>query len=280
MKYLGAHVSTNGGLHNAPTNAAEIGANAFALFTKNQRQWIAKPLTDSEISTFRQTCEMHNFDLSNILPHDSYILNLGSADDELLQKSRASFTDELRRCQRLGLTMLNFHPGSAKNWPDTQPCLDVIAESVQMAIDDTENVMAVIENTAGQGSYVGHSFVQLKYLIDKINRPGRVGICIDTCHMFAAGYDIADEYAYEQTWNEFGQVVGFQHLVAMHLNDSMKPLGSKVDRHMPLGKGYIGIDAFARIMQDERMNNIPLILETPEPDLWKAEIELLRSFEK
>ncbi len=278
MKYLGAHVPASGGLQNAVINAQNIGANAFALFTKNQRQWIAKDLTDVEADLFKNLCAEKGFDLTKILPHDSYLINLGSADEDLLRKSREAFTDELLRCEKLGLTMLNFHPGSAKNWARVEDCLDKIAESVQMAIDRATSCIAVIENTAGQGNYVGYSFDQLKYLIDKIDRGERVGVCIDTCHAFAAGYNLGDEYEFKRIWEEFDSIIGRENLKAMHLNDSMKGVGSKVDRHESLGKGAIGINCFKWIMQDDRFDDIPLILETPKPELWADEIKILRKF--
>lgn len=280
MKYIGAHVSTKGGLCNAPVNVAAIGANAFALFTKNQRQWLAKSITSAEASDFINECEKHGIAPEYILPHDSYIINLGSVNIELLQKSRESFTGEMQRCEQLGLKMLNFHPGSAVGWADVNQCLDVIAESINVSLAATDHCIAVIENTAGQGNYVGSTFTQLRYIIDRIEQQDRVGVCIDTCHAFAAGYDLKTEDGFRRTWDEFDAVVGFDRLRAMHLNDSMKPLASHVDRHEQLGRGHIGIDCFRMLMQDSRFDNMPLVLETPDPEQWAAEIELLRSFEK
>jgi len=291
-KFVGAHVSASGGVYNAPLNAKEIGAKAFALFTKNQRQWVAKPLDAQTIEKFRKALDESGILPKHVLPHDSYLINLGHPEVEKLEKSRAAFIDELERCDALGLDRLNFHPGShlaklTKKQKDDSAllqtienkCLDVIAESINIALDKTQNVKAVIENTAGQGSNLGYKFEHLAYIIEKIEDKSRVGVCIDTCHMFTAGYDIRTREAYDKTWNEFGEIVGFEYLSGMHINDSKPPLGSKVDRHHSLGKGEIGLDAFRFIMNDERMDDIPLILETIDETIWKEEISLLSSFE-
>jgi deoxyribonuclease-4 len=290
-KFVGAHVSASGGVFNAPINAMEIGAKAFALFTKNQRQWVAKPLDEKTIEKFKENLEKSGILPKHILPHDSYLINLGHPEVEKLEKSRAAFIDELERCEQLGLDRLNFHPGSHlakiskkdKENPEVlQPieekCLDVIAESINIALDKTSGVAAVIENTAGQGSNLGYKFEHLAYIIDRVEDKSRIGVCIDTCHMFTAGYDIRTREAYDKTWDEFEKIVGFQYLMGMHINDSKPPLGSKVDRHHSLGKGEIGLDAFRFIMNDERMDDIPLVLETIDETIWKEEIELLYSF--
>ncbi|MCQ2111384.1 MAG: deoxyribonuclease IV [Bacteroidaceae bacterium] len=277
MKHIGPHVSASGGVFNAPLNAHEVGASAFALFTKNQRQWFASPLSEAEAEKFRQTCSDLGYSADFILPHDSYLINLGSPEEESLQKSRNSFIEEMQRCSQLGLTMLNFHPGSHLKKITVEECLDRIAESINMALDKTAGVTAVIENTAGQGSNLGFAFWQLKYIIDKVQDKSRVGICIDTCHTFTAGYDLKD--GYESVWKEFDEVVGLEYLRAIHLNDSKKELATRVDRHDSIGKGFLGIDFFRNIMKDSRFDNIPLILETPDETLWKSEIELLHSFE-
>ncbi|UCM99925.1 deoxyribonuclease IV [Sulfurimonas sp. SWIR-19] len=290
-KYVGAHVSASGGVYNAPKNAQEIGAKAFALFTKNQRQWVAKPLDAETIQKFKTALQESGILPKHVLPHDSYLINLGHPEVEKLEKSRAAFIDELQRCDALGLDKLNFHPGShlakltKKQKEDADllqtienKCLDVIAESINLALEQTQNVKAVIENTAGQGSNLGYRFEHLAYIIDKIKDKSRIGVCIDTCHMFTAGYDIRTREAYDKTWTEFGEIVGFEYLSGMHLNDSKPPLGSRVDRHHSLGKGEIGLDAFRFIMNDERMNNIPLILETIDETIWAEEIKLLYSF--
>jgi len=292
-KYVGAHVSASGGVENAPLNAIKIGAKVFALFTKNQRQWKAKPLTLQSIDEFKINLEKSGIPAEQVLPHDSYLINLGAPEEEKLIKSREAFIDELERCEQLGLKLLNFHPGShlvkltKKQKEDSalveeieQKCLDVIAESMNLAIEATKDsdVILVIENTAGQGSNLGYKFEHLAYLIDKVENKDRVGVCIDTCHMFTAGYDIRTKEAYDQTWQEFDDIVGFKYLKGMHINDSKPPLGSKVDRHHSLGLGEIGIDAFKFIMNDSRMDNIPLVLETIDESIWDKEIELLYSF--
>lgn len=277
MKYIGAHVSASGGVEFAPVNAHEIGANAFALFTKNQRQWVSKPLTEESISLFKENCEKYGFQPEYILPHDSYLINLGHPEEEGLQKSRAAFLDEMQRCEELGLKLLNFHPGSHLNKISVETCLDRVAESINMTLAKTKGVTAVIENTAGQGSNVGNEFWQLKHIIDRVEDKSRVGVCLDTCHTFTAGYDIVNEY--DKVFGEFDATVGFGYLRGIHLNDSKKTMGSRVDRHDSIGKGLIGLDFFRRFMQDERFNDMPVILETPDESLWAEEIKLLRSFE-
>lgn len=276
MKYIGAHVSASGGVENAPANALAIGADAFALFTKNQRQWVSAPLSEKSINLFKQRCEQGNLDARYILPHDSYLINLGSPDEEGLQKSRAAFFDEMNRCEQLGLKMLNFHPGSHLNKISVEQCLDTIAESINMALERTTGVTAVIENTAGQGSNVGNRFEHIRYIIDKVDDKSRVGVCIDTCHTYSAGYDIVGEY--DAVFEEFDKVIGFGYLRGVHLNDSKKQLASRVDRHDSLGDGTLGIDFFKRFMRDERFDNMPIILETPDEARWRDEIVLLRSF--
>ena len=278
MKYFGAHVSASGGVDNAPRNAREIGATAFALFTKNQRQWVAKPLSAEEIAAFRNACEKFGYTAAQILPHDSYLINLGHPDPEGLEKSRAAFLDEMQRCEALGLDRLNFHPGSHLKQISEQESLDRIAESINLALDRTHGVTAVIENTAGQGSNLGFRFEHLRYLIDRVEDRSRVGVCIDTCHAFAAGYDLRSAEACEATFAEFDRVVGFQYLKGMHLNDAMKILGSRVDRHTPLGEGMIGMECFRYIARDPRFDNIPLILETPDETRWAEEIARLKAF--
>ena len=278
MKYFGAHVSASGGVENAPRNAHAIGATAFALFTKNQRQWVAKPLSEAEIAAFRNTCEELGYSAAQILPHDSYLINLGHPEQEALEKSRAAFLDEMQRCEQLGLDRLNFHPGSHLKQISEEESLDRIAESINLALEKTHGVMAVIENTAGQGSNLGFRFEHLRYLIDRVEDKSRVGVCIDTCHAFAAGYDLRTAEACEATFAEFERVVGFRYLKGMHLNDAMKILGSRVDRHTPLGDGMIGIECFRYIARDPRFEGIPLILETPDESRWPEEIARLKAF--
>ncbi|MFI3318453.1 MAG: deoxyribonuclease IV [Rikenellaceae bacterium] len=277
MKYIGAHVSASGGVENAPRNASAIGANAFALFTKNQRQWSAPALSAGQIESFKATCQELDFSAGQILPHDSYLINLGHPEAEALEKSRTAFIDEMQRCEQLGLDRLNFHPGSHLKKISIEASLDLVAESINLALAATQGVTAVIENTAGQGSNLGFSFSHLERIISNVEDRSRVGVCLDTCHTFAAGYDLTSHAAAEQTFAEFGEVVGFEFLRGMHLNDALKPLSSRVDRHAPIGRGQIGISCFEFIMADGRFDNIPLILETPDESLWAEEIALLRS---
>lgn len=277
MKYVGAHVSVEGGVSNAPVNAAEIGAQAFALFTRNPSRWKSKAITAKEAETFRANCERLGFSAAQILPHDSYLINLGSPDKEKLAQSREAFLDELHRCAQLGLTMLNFHPGSHLNQITPDECLDLIADSINIALEQTTGITAVIENTAGQGSNMGHTFEQIARIIDRVDDKERVGVCIDTCHAFAAGYDLATPDGYTQAWDAFDRTVGFRYLRAMHINDSKKGLSSRVDRHESLGKGAIGGEFFRMMMRDPRLDNIPLILETPDDTAWSQEIAWLYS---
>lgn len=277
MKHIGAHVSASGGVEFAPINAHEIGANAFAVFTKNQRQWVSKPLTKESIHLFKENCEKLGFLPEYILPHDSYLINLGHPEEEGLTKSRAAFLDEMQRCEELGLKLLNFHPGSHLNKISIEECLSRIAESINIVLEKTKGVTAVIENTAGQGSNLGNKFSELRYIIDQVEDKSRVGICLDTCHTFTAGYDFLTDY--DKVFDEFDQEVGFQYLRGMHLNDSKKELGSHVDRHDSIGKGLIGSAFFEKLMKDSRFDNMPLILETPDETKWTEEIAWLRSVE-
>lgn len=276
-KYIGAHVSASGGVENAPVNAAAIGATAFALFTKNQKQWFAKPLTDENIENFKANCNKHGYKPEQILPHDSYLINLGHPEEDGLRKSRRAFLDEMQRCEQLGITMLNFHPGSHLKKISEDDCLKRIAESVNMVLDKTKGVTAVIENTAGQGSNMGYRFEHLARIIELTDDKSRVGVCLDTCHSWAAGYDFGSEEGYEKLWKEFDDIVGLSYLKGMHLNDAKKELGSRIDRHAPLGEGFIGKEGFIRLMKDPRLDGIPMILETPEPDIWDKEIAWLQS---
>lgn len=275
MKYIGAHVSASGGVFNAPKNAHELGATAFALFTKNQRRWEAKPLDETTIQKFKAACLKYNIDTKNILPHDSYLINLGHPENEALQKSRTAFVDEIKRCEQLGLSLLNFHPGSHLNKISEHDCLKRMAESINLALQQTKSMTAVIENTAGQGTNLGYRFEHLAVLIEQIDNKMRIGVCIDTCHTFASGYDLQGATATETTFKEFSDIVGFDYLRAMHINDSKVALGSRVDRHAPLGNGEIGWECFAFLMQDKRFNDIPLILETTDETRWKSEIKQL-----
>ena len=285
MKYFGAHVSSSGGVENAPSNAAAIGATGFALFTKNQRQWVSAPLTEESIEKFKANCEKYGFVPDSILPHDSYLINLGHPEEEGLAKSREAFIDEMFRCSQLGLNRLNFHPGSHLNKISVDECLSRIAASINIALEKTSGVCAVIENTAGQGSNLGYKFEQIAQIIDMVEDKNRVGVCIDTCHSFAAGYDFRDSGSdglfsegngYDMVMAEFDRIIGFKYLKGMHLNDAKKHLGSKVDRHESLGHGEIAKDTFKRIASDNRLDGIPLSLETPNPELWAEEIAFLK----
>lgn len=276
-KYIGAHVSASGGVSNAILNAKAIGANAFALFTRNQRSWVSKPLAAEEVASFKKLLPEQGFEPQFVLPHDSYLINLGSPDVETLQKSRAAFLDEMQRAQQLGLTMLNFHPGSHLNRMSEDECLDQIARELNVALSQTEGVTAVIENTAGQGSNLGWRFEHIRRIIDGIDDKSRVGVCIDTCHTLAAGYDLSTEMGYHFCMDDFERIVGWQYLRAIHLNDSKKNAGSHVDRHETLGNGFLGREFFVRFMHDSRFDDIPIILETPDPARWAEEIVWLRS---
>ena len=278
MKYFGAHVSASGGVENAIKNAKDIGATAFALFTKNQRQWIAPELTQKQIELFRTMMAEAGYAAAQILPHDSYLINLGHPDADGLEKSRESFFEEMRRCELLGLDRLNFHPGSHLKRISEEGSLDRIAESINMALERSKGVTAVLENTAGQGSNLGFRFEHLAYIIDKVEDKSRVGVCLDTCHTFAAGYDLRTKETLDATFAEFDKVVGFGYLRGMHLNDAMRPLGSRIDRHSPLGDGEIGWECFRYIASDPRFDNIPLILETPDEERWATEIAKLKEF--
>ena len=278
MKYFGAHVSASGGVENAVKNAKDIGATAFALFTKNQRQWLAPALTEAQIATFKSAMIEAGYEAMQILPHDSYLINLGHPEEEGLQKSRESFFEEMQRCELLGLDRLNFHPGSHLKKISEEESLNRIAESINMALARTKGVTAVLENTAGQGSNLGFKFEHLAYIIERVEDKSRVGVCLDTCHSFAAGYDLRTKEACDATFAEFDRIVGFNYLRGMHLNDAMKPLGSRVDRHSPLGEGEIGWECFKYIAQDPRFDNIPLVLETPDEARWPEEIAKLKEF--
>ena len=274
-KYIGAHISAAGGVENAPVNAHNIGAKAFAFFTKNQRQWKAAPLTEESIQLFKERCQELGFNMDYVLPNDSYLINLGHPEEEGLTKSRNAFLDEMQRCEQLGVNRLNFHPGSHLKKIEIDACLDRIAESINIVLDQTKGVTAVIENTAGQGTNLGHTFEQIAHIIDKVEEKSRVGVCIDTAHTLAAGYEIRTEESFKETFQSFEDIVGFNYLKGMHINDSKKELGTKVDRHDSIGVGVMGMTLFEMIMKDSRFDNMPLILETPDESIWAKEIEAL-----
>ncbi|WP_028110410.1 deoxyribonuclease IV [Ferrimonas futtsuensis] len=280
MRRIGAHVSASGGVENAPLNARKIGAKSFALFTKNQRRWQAKPLTEKSIQAFKENCAKVGIAPQHILPHDSYLINLGHPDPDALARSREAFIDEMQRCEQLGLPLLNFHPGSHLKQIDEDHCLKLIADSINLALDKTQGVTAVIENTAGQGSNMGHRFEHLARIIELVEDKSRIGVCLDTCHTFAAGYDLSSYAAAEATFAEFDAIVGLEYLKAMHLNGSKSTLGSRVDRHHSLQQGEMGVDAFEFIMNHPSTQEIPMVLETIDEDLWAEEIRWLYSLER
>lgn len=277
MKYIGAHVSTEGGVANAPLEAVAIGAKSFALFTGSSNRWNSRPISDKDIEAFKENCRLGHYSPDVILPHDNFLINLGSPDPQKLHLSRKSFLEEMQRCEQLGLSMLNFHPGSHVNELSEEDCLDRIAESINLTLQQTSGVTAVLESTAGQGSNMGHRFEHLARIIEHVDDKSRVGICVDTCHTFSAGYDLASEEGYEKTWKEFDEVVGPRYLMAIHLNDDLRKCGSRIDRHAEIGKGTLGMDFFRRFVNDPRFDDMPIILETPNPAIWPQEIKLLYS---
>ncbi|MEJ2692862.1 MAG: deoxyribonuclease IV [Candidatus Thiodiazotropha sp.] len=279
MKYVGAHVSASGGVQNAPLNARQIGARAFALFTKNQRQWRAKPLNEVDIEAFRENLRLADIDTRHVLPHDSYLINLGHPESEGLKKSRDAFLDEMQRCEQLGLELLNFHPGATLRKIGETESLRRVADSINLVLEQTQGVTAVIENTAGQGSTLGYCFEHLAEIIEGVEDRSRVGVCLDTCHTFVAGYDLRTTAACDETFERFDAIVGFDYLRGMHLNDSKPDLGARVDRHHSLGQGKLGWEVFRYIMRDSRFEDIPLVLETIDDSLWPEEIAALYAFQ-
>jgi deoxyribonuclease-4 len=275
---IGAHTSAQGGAQNALIEGQEIGATTIQLFTSNQKRWEGRSISEEEATLFQEM--MLATGISSVMSHDSYLINLGSPHAEGLHKSQKAFCEELRRCQQLGLTFLNFHPGAALDESEER-CLEQIAKSLleceALAAKGTTRLL--IETTAGQGSSVGWRFEHLGYIIDLVHKKIPIGVCIDTCHIFAAGYDIRTKKGWESTLAEFDKHVGLKFLYALHVNDSMKPLGSKRDRHAPLGEGEIGLECFRVMMTHPKLREIPKYLETPGgPPLWKKEITLLREF--
>jgi len=279
MKYIGPHVSASGGVHNAPLNAQSVGASGFGLFTKNQRQWKAKPLAAAEIDAFKKNMEMCGYTPQAVLAHDSYLINIGNPDPAVREKSTNALIDEVKRCELLGLPLLNIHPGSHLG-STVDEGLSRIAESVNRVLDVTEDVTIVLEAMAGQGTNIGGRFEHLASIIHNVEDKTRVGVCLDTCHIFAAGYDIRDEESYSKTMLEFDNVIGFKYLRGLHLNDAKAPLASRLDRHESIGKGTLGVEAFRLFLRDDRFDDIPCVLETPGEELWPAEVELLKSLLK
>jgi deoxyribonuclease IV len=274
-KYIGAHVSASGGVHHAVENAEKINAKSFALFVKNQRQWNAKPLEKKIIHSFKHALIKEGYSTKYILPHAGYLINLGNSDKEKRKKSLDCFIEELNRCRVLGLEYLNIHPGSHLREISEETCLDLIVDSIEQAMDAVTDIKIVLENTAGQGSNLGNKFEHLAYIIKKIKDKKRIGICLDTCHMFAAGYDVKTHEGYKAAFKHFEDIVGLNYLTGIHLNDSKFACGSRKDRHESIGKGHLGITFFERFMNDPRFNNMPIILETIDSDIWKEEIRML-----
>jgi len=277
MKFVGAHVSAAGGVENAPLNARKIGARAFALFTKNQKQWQAKPLTEASIAAFKTNLAAAGIAARHVLPHDSYLINLGHPDPEKRQKSVLALLEEARRAELLGLPFLNFHPGSHLGELAEDRCLDIVADGMKRILGETASVGLLIENTSGQGGHVGYRFEHLARILERVGDPRRSGVCLDTCHVFAAGYDIRNAESYEQTMGRFDAVVGRRFLRAAHLNDAKVELGSRKDRHDSIGRGQLGMEAFRQLMNDPRFDDLPLVLETIDETLWPSEIALLYS---
>lgn len=277
MKYIGAHVSVNGGISRAPIAANEIGAKAFAIFTGSSSRWVSKEISDEEADLFKENCRLYGYSPEVILPHDNFLINLGSPDSKKLHLSKKSFLDEMRRCEKLELKYLNFHPGSHVNEMSEEECLDRIAESLNYIFEKTSNVVAVLENTAGQGSNLGYKFEHLAHIISKVEDKSRMGVCIDTCHAYSAGYDLRTTEGYEKTWRDFDEIIGAHYLKGIHLNDDKRELGSHIDRHAPLGEGTLGEEFFTRFMNDPRFDDMPIILETPDEARWAEEIKWLYS---
>lgn len=273
---FGAHVSTAGGVYNAPGRGEELGCDAIQIFTKNQMQWAAKPIPEEDAQKFKEAFKSSRPE--HVMTHDSYLINLGSKEDDKLEKSRAAFLDEIQRCDQLDIPYLIFHPGSHTGAGERY-ALDTIAESLNWAHEESKDahVLSLLEIAAGQGTNVGYTYEHLIDIIENVEDKTRVGVCMDTAHMFAAGYDIRTKSAYEATWKEFENVIGLRWLKAFHINDSKKEFGSKVDRHDNLGEGLIGLDAFKMLLNDERFDGIPMVLETPGGDKWfKKNLKIMR----
>jgi deoxyribonuclease IV len=276
MKFIGPHVSTSGGVQNAPLNAQALKATGFGLFVKNQRQWAAPPYPAATIAAFKENLRTTGFTSKQVLAHAGYLINLGNIEEEPFTKSCAAFIDELQRCSMLGLTLLNIHPGSHLKKCSEEACLLRIASAINDALAATDGVAVVLENTAGQGSNVGYRFEHLAFIIKHVSDKSRIGFCLDTCHAFAAGYDLRTRASYKATMREIDAAVGLRYLRGAHLNDAKSTLGSRLDRHQNLGKGTLGLDVFKMIMRDERFEEIPLVLETIDEELWPREVALLR----
>lgn len=279
MKYIGAHVSASGGVEKTPGRGAEIGANAIAIFTKNQRQWKAPAITDEQAKAFKAALTESGIRPEHVLPHTSYLINIATPDPENREKSIAALIDEVERADQLGLTMVNFHPGSGLKELTEEETVTAVAEGMKRVLDETQNVALIVESTAGQGAHIGYKFEHLAGILEQVGRDDRVGICIDTCHMFGAGFDLRTIEGYEETISAFDRIVGLKHLKGIHLNDAKVELGSRKDRHDSIGAGTLGVVPFHAIMRDKRLDDMPIVLETPDPDLWAEEIAFLRKLE-
>ncbi|KAF8125960.1 xylose isomerase-like protein [Boletus edulis] len=277
---VGAHVSAAGGIENTIVNAARVRANAFALFVKSQRKWSSPPLTDENVASFKARMNEFGYDPKYILPHGSYLVNLGNPDEAKREKSYECFLDDLRRCERLGLMFYNFHPGSTVGNATKEESISLIAQSLNRVHKDTSSVITVIENMSGAKNIIGSQFTELRDIIEQVDDKSRVGVCLDTCHLYAAGYDISTKAGWDETMATFDEQVGLSYLRGMHLNDSKTPLGSKKDRHENIGLGTLKLPAFLTILSDPRVQNIPLILETPTfeaMEVWECEIKVLNA---
>lgn len=287
--YIGAHISSAGGVQNSIQNATNIGANAFALFLKSQRKWANPALADEAKTQFHDLLKQHSYDArKHIVPHGSYLVNLAQADETKATQAYDGFLDDLRRCEALGITLYNFHPGSTGGAAMSEACAR-IAGRLNRAHKATKTVVTLLENMCGSGNVVGSRFEELRDIIALVDDKTRVGVCIDTCHAFAAGYDLRTPEAFAKTLAEFDSVVGLKYLRAFHLNDSKAPFGSHRDLHANIGTGFLGLRAFHSIMNHEKLQGLPMVLETPidekGPDgkavenkqIWADEIKLLES---
>ena len=281
---VGVHVSAANGLHNAIINAHELGCNSFSFFLKNQRTWNFSPIKPKTVDDFKSHMKSYKYEYQHVIPHGSYLINLGNKDAEKREKSYKTFIDDLKRCEMLDIELYNFHPGSTVGECSFDDAIYTISECINNAIEETSKVIIVIENMAGQGHVVGSKFEELAQIIERIHDKSRIGICIDTCHAFAAGYDLRTEDSFKKVFKKFDDIIGFKYLKALHLNDSKGNLGCRLDKHENLGKGKIGLECFKLIMNDKRFENIPLIIETPAPandlSIYKKEIELLYALEQ
>lgn len=276
--WLGAHTSAAGGSFNALYEGREIGATAIQFFTSNQKQWQGRKIGEEEVKLWYKALEETG--IGDVMSHDSYLINLGSPDPDMLHKSRKAFHEEIERCHLLKVAFLNFHPGAATDGNE-EKCLETIAKSLLECepLLHKGKTRLLLEATAGQGTSVGHRFEHIASIIHQLHKNIPIGVCIDTCHIFAAGYDIRTEEGWKKTLKEFDEVVGLNHLYAFHLNDSQKDLGTRVDRHACIGQGKIGLESFRFLMTSPITRDLPKYLETPDgPDGWKKEIALLRDF--